>query len=255
MRRIAAGLVVLGLVSLNARDVAAQDPGEAAAAGAVWTTPVGSFAPTSYAKGWDAKGKSAIAGEIGINSPKTGDGATSLGATYAMKAGAKGIFSATAGYIMTGGTDTDDGFMLGGDYQANLWSNTSGLGLNFRGAAGWSSIGDVSNISLVGGVPLTWSKVLGASGYRTIPQGGASSSGGVFAVTVMPGFAWGKMSADIPTLGSVSENGTVPMVGLGADLRMANGWSFGAGYNHVIIDDANKAFSFRVGMPFGGAAK
>jgi hypothetical protein len=254
MRRYAAALVALGLVSLNARDVAAQDPGEAAAANAVWFTPVGSFAPTSYAKGWDAKGKMALAGEIGILSPSVGDGNTAIGVTGAMKAGAKGIFSATAGYTMTGGTDTDDGFMLGGDYSAALWSNTGGLALNFRGAAGFASVGDASFLSLVGGAPITWSKALGASSsYRAVPQ--AASQGGVFAVSVMPGFAWGRMSADVPSLGSVSENGTVPMIGLGADLRMANGWSFGAGYNHVVIDDAAKVFSFRVGMPFGGAAR
>ena len=127
MRRSAAALLFVSLVTLTNRDAAAQ-PSAQDVAGAlgIMGTPAGTFTPVILNSGWDAKGKFGLAGRYGMNSPKVGDANNSIGVTGSMGAGSNAIVSGTLGYTMVGcpsGATCDNGIQVGGDILSSLWSS------------------------------------------------------------------------------------------------------------------------------------
>jgi len=229
MRRFPAALLVLALLAVNTRDAAAQPTAsDAAAYSALSATPVGAFTPIMMQR--DAvKGFTTVAGRLGMFSPKTGDGNTSLGASGFFRAGANALVSGTLGYTMVGcpsGATCDNGMLVGADLLSELWKSAGNTGtsmnVNTLFSAGWSGFGDVSFASLAAAVPLT----------MTMEQ--ASKARLSFHVT--PGFGWGRMAADFAGT-SVSESGTRPMFSLGGAWVAPAGWGVHVGFQQVMIED------------------
>ena len=249
MRRSAAALLFVSLVTLTNRDAAAQPSAQdVAAANAIATTPAGTFTPLILNEGWDASGKFGLAGRYGMMSPKTGESNNSIGVTGSMGAGTNAIVSGTLGYTLVGcptGATCDNGIQLGGDILSSLWSSkTDAMHLKFQGSLGWSSFGDASFLSAVAGIPLVWDLSAGRSAS-------SSSTGGRFAIFANPAFGWGRMSFDGGTA-TVTENGTRPLVSAGVQYHTAGGMGFHAGYTRVIIEDAGNIFG--VGMTYNVGA-
>ena len=228
MRRFPAALLFLALLAVNSRDAAAQPTAQDAAAySALVATPVGTFTPIMMQR--DAvKGFTTVAGRLGMFSPETGDGNTSLGASGFFRAGANALVSGTLGYTMVGcpSGDCDNGLLLGADLLSELWKSAGNTGtsmtVNFQGSAGFSSFGDASFASFAVGAPLGMS----------IEQ--ASKSRLSFHVT--PGFGWGRMAVDVSGT-SFSESGTRPMFSLGGAWVAPAGWGVHVGYQQVMIDN------------------
>jgi hypothetical protein len=255
MRRSAAALLFVSLVTLTNREAAAQPSAkDVAAANAIASTPAGTFTPLILNEGWDANGKFGLAGRYGMMSPKTGESNNSLGVTGSMGAGTNAIVSGTLGYTLVGcpsGATCDNGIQLGGDILSSLWSSkTNAMHLKFQGSLGWSSFGDVSTMSAVVGVPLVWDLSAGRSASSAMQA--SSGGGGRFAIFANPAFGWGRMSMDIAGT-STSESGTRPLVSAGLQYNTAGGMGFHAGYTRVIIEDAGNIFgvgmTYNVGTP------
>jgi hypothetical protein len=254
MRRSAAALLFVSLVTLTNRDAAAQPSAQdVAGANAIAATPAGTFTPVILNSGWDSKGKFGLAGRYGMMSPKTGESSNSIGVTGSMGAGTNAIVSGTLGYTLVGcptGATCDNGIQVGGDVLSSLWSSkTDAMHLKFQGSLGWSSFGDNSFLSGVAGLPFVWELSASRSASSAMQ---ASSSGGRFAIFAHPAFGWGRMSmSGGPS--TVSESGTRPLVSAGLQYHTAGGMGFHAGYTRIIIEDAGNIFgvgmTYNVGTP------
>jgi hypothetical protein len=249
MRRSAAALLFVSLVTLTNRDAAAQPSAkDVVAASAIGNTPAGTFTPLILNSGWDANGKFGLAGRYGMMSPKTGESNNSIGVTGSMGAGTNAIVSGTLGYTLVGcptGATCDNGIQLGGDILSSLWSSkTDAMHVKFQGSLGWSSFGDISMLSAVAGIPLVWELNASRSASSAMQS---SSSGGRFSIFANPAFGWGRMSNSAGAT-TATENGTRPLVSAGLQYHTAGGMGFHAGYTRVIIEDASNIFG--VGMTY-----
>ena len=254
MRRSAAALLFVSLVTLTNRDAAAQPSAkDVAGANGIMGTPAGTFTPVILNSGWDAKGKFGLAGRYGMNSPKVGDANNSIGVTGSMGAGTNAIVSGTLGYTLVGcpsGATCDNGIQLGGDILSSLWSSkTDAMHLKFQGSLGWSSFGDNSFLSGVASVPFVW-ELNNSRGTSSAMQ--ASSSGGRFSIFASPGYGWGRMANSAI---DASESGMRPLVAAGLQYNTAGGMGFHAGYTRVFIEDASNIFGVGMTMNVGTPKK
>jgi hypothetical protein len=218
MRRCLAAILVVGLVSLNTRDAAAQPSvKDIAAYTALSLTPVGSHIPVAMPKA------NAFAFRYTHTSPEAGDGTNNLAGSYFMKAGSNALVGGTLGYIMPSCDGCDGVFDAGLGVNSTLWSSTGGANIGLAGDFGWASENDVTFLSAAIGVPLGFS----------IEQASKST----VSFFVQPAFGWGRMSAD-----AGSESGTRPIVGAGAAWTSASGWGLHAAFNKVMLEDGANSF-------------
>jgi hypothetical protein len=226
--------LVVGLISLNNRDAAAQpDAKDLAAYAALGTTPVAALVPMVVSLG---AASSSFTANISHFSPKSGDGDNTIGASYFRKAGANAVVAGTVGYTQVGcpsGASCDNTIMLGGDVHSRLWDNsaaksTTNTSINLQGSLGYGKTGDVNSLSAAVSFPLAISM--------------EQASKARFGAFVRPGYGWGKLSQT-----GVSESGMLPFVGAGASWASPAGWGLHASYNRVIISDV-AGNSFGVGL-------
>jgi hypothetical protein len=232
MRRLLTASLVVGLVSLNSRDAAAQSIQDFAAANALLGTPVGALTPVLVSPGTKGeKAFSSVTGRFSHFSPSSGDGNNTLGGTYYTAVGMNAAVAGTAGYTQVGcpaGLSCDNLFMLGGDLHSTLWNNAAAksstlASINFQGSLGYGKAGDVNFLSAAVGVPLAMS----------MEQASKARVGGF----VTPGFGWGRMSAN-----NTSESGTRPLIGAGAFWMSPAGWGLHASFSKIIIEDGGNSF-------------
>jgi hypothetical protein len=234
MRRCLTALLVVGLVSINSRDAAAQ-PSEkdVAAYAALSATPVGALVPMHVTLG--AAEKSSFSANISHFSPKTGDGNNTLGASYLRRAGSNAVVAGTVAFTQVGcptGDTCENVISLGGDVHSRLWDNsasksTTNTSVNLQGSLGYGKEGDFSYLSAAIGVPLAISM-----------EQASKARIGAF---IRPGFGFGRMSADVGGV-SASESGTRPYVGAGASWTAPAGWALHASYNKIMIEDGGNSF-------------
>ena len=242
MRGITAA-VAAGLVAVSFNSASAQvSAGDAAAWGAMMSTPIGAFAPMSAGpmKGQAMPGN-AIAIRVSTWKP---DGATesnnTIGGTYSMKAGSNAIVNANVGYTMCG--DDCGTIMLGADMISPLWAqpssaeNSMALSANLQGSVGYGldqSPFEVNSLSLAVGVPF------GVS----MEQANKSR----LAAFITPGFGWGQLSAT-----GGSESGTRPFFGVGGEWTSPAGWALHAGIQKVMIENGptnvGLGFNYKLGQ-------
>jgi hypothetical protein len=228
MRRCLTAILVVGLISVNSRDAAAQPSAkDIVAAAALSATPVGALTPIMVSTGMKGeKAFNSFSGRYSHYAPSGGgSGANVFGGSYYHKAGMNAAVSATAGYLTCDGCEGV--LMLGGDVHSTLWDNsaaksTTATSINLQGSLGWSKDDPANFLSLAVGVPLA------------ISMEQASKSRIGFFVT--PGYGWGRMSVT-----GASESGTRPFVGAGASWTAAAGWGLHLGYQRVIIEDAGNS--------------
>lgn len=218
MRRCLAAILVAGVVSLTARDAAAQPSvKDIVAYTALSATPVGSHVPVMMPKA------NAVAVRYSHFSAEGSDGTNNIAGSYFMKAGANALVGATLGYIMPADDGEDALFNAGLGVNSTLWSSTAGAGIGLAGDFGWASQDGATFLSLALGVPLSYS----------MEQASKSS----VSFFVQPGFGWGRISGD-----AGSESGTRPIVGAGAAWSSASGWGLHASFNKVMIEDGGNTF-------------
>jgi hypothetical protein len=218
MRRCLAAILVVGLVSLNTRDAAAQPSlKDVAAYTALSLTPVGSHVPVMMPKA------NAFALRYSRFSAEGTDGTNNLAGSYAMKAGSNALVGATLGYIMPAEDGAESVFNAGLGVNSTLWSSTGGANVGLTGDFGWAKEEDVTFLSAAIGVPLSYSM--------------EQASKSTVSFFVQPGFGWGRVSAD-----PGSESGTRPIVGAGAAWTSAAGWGLHAAFNKVMIEDGGNTF-------------
>jgi len=229
MRRCLTALLVVGLISLNNRDAAAQTQAEAMAAVALTYTPVGALAPILFSQ----SSENAFAGRFSHFSPKVGDGDNSLGATFYHKAGTNAVVSGTLGYTQIGcptGFSCDNVIMAGGDVQSKLWDNsasksTTGTSINLQGSLGYGKAGDTGFLSAAVGLPLGISM--------------EQASKARISAFITPSYGWGSVSDDAIT---GDKSGMRPLVGAGAAWSSPAGWGLHASFNKVMIKDGGNSF-------------
>lgn len=237
MRRCLTALLVVGLISINNRDAAAQpSTQDVAAYAALLSTPAGGLAPIMVSPG--TKGEKAFNSVSGRYSHFSCDGCSgtnAFGGTFYHQAGMNAAVSGTVGYATCEGCDGN--LMLGGDIHSTLWNNAASksstlASLNLQGSLGYGKAGDVNALSFAVGVPLA----------ITMQQASKAS----FSAFVTPGFGWGRLSQT-----GVSESGTRPIVGAGAAWMAPAGWGIHASFNKVIIEDGGNSiglgFSYKLG--------
>lgn len=238
MRRCLTAILVVGLISINNRDAAAQSASDIAAAGALQATPVGGLAPIMVSP--DTKGDkpfNALAGRYSRYSETLID-VNSFAASFYHKAGMNAAVSATAGFSKASncpGCNTLT--MLGGDVHSTLWNSTgkstTATSINMQGSLGWGHSTDYTALSLAVGVPFAVS----------MEQSNKSS----LTAFVTPGFGWGREAAT----GFATESGTRPLIGAGAAWVSPAGWGLHASFNKVVIKNGGNSigvgFSYRLG--------
>lgn len=223
MRRMFAAVVLFALVSLPARQAQAQvTVEEAAGYYSIISTPAGALAPMLVSPG--TRGENAFSGfsvRFSNWAPKGGgDGANTLGATWAFRAGSNAAIGATAGYLMPGCTGCDGQFMAGADLNSTLWNSTGGASINLQAALGWGndSQNDVTSISTVVGFPFAYSRV--------------AADKSRLSVFASPGYGWGRASG-----GGASMSSGFPMMGAGGGWEAAGGWGLHASFQKVFVSD------------------
>lgn len=231
MRRCLTALLVVGLISLNNRDAAAQpSAGDVAAFLALGSTPVGALTPIVVS---NAKG--AIAGRYSHYSV-TGTSSDVLGGSYYFNAGSTAKAGLTAGYRTCEGCDAT--MMLGGQVHSKLWNNAAAksntaLSINLQGDLGWAHATDLTMFSAAVGVPFAIS----------VEQASKNS----FSAFVTPGFGWGRSALS----GFDAESGTRPMIGAGAAWNAAAGYGIHAGFQKIMLEDQGSSigvgFSWKLG--------
>jgi len=236
MRRCLTALLVVGVVSMNTRDAAAQvSAQDLAAYAALNSTPIGALTPVMVSPGTKGeKSFNSFSGRFSHFSPSGGgDGNNQFGATFYHQAGMNAAVSGTVGYLKPGcpaGATCDGVLMLGGDVHSTLWNNAAAksstdLNINLQGSLGYGHEKDFSAMSVAVGIPLGMS----------IEQASKSRIG--FFVT--PGFGWGRISASGGGA-SASESGTRPLVGAGASWTAPAGWGLHLGYQAVVIENGGQ---------------
>jgi hypothetical protein len=248
MRRGLTALLAIGVLSVTARDAAAQGNGngngngnaaaaseaDMAAYGALVSTPVGALAPLMITPGAKVeKSFNAVTGRYSHFSSDAGN-ANSFGASFYHRAGMNAAVSGTLGYATAADCVADCGTLLvGADVHSTLWNskpNNKSRGtaatksVNLQGSLGYGSGTDVKYMSFAVGVPLSFS----------MPR----TSGARVSAFVTPGFGWGKVSQT----GAAAESGTRPMIGAGAAWLARGGWGLHASFNKVIVDGGGNAF-------------
>ena len=242
MRRCLTALFVVGLVSINTRDAAAQvSAKDLAAYAALNSTPIGALTPIMVSPGTKGeKSFNSFAGRFSHFSPSGGgDGTNNLGATFYHQAGMNAAVSGTVGYMKPScpaGATCDGVLMVGGDVHSTLWNNAAAksntdMSLNLQGSLGYGHQKDVNAASLAIGVPLAISF-----------EQASKSRIGLF---VTPGFGWGRISASGGGA-SGSESGTRPLVGAGANWMSPSGWGLHLSYQAVVIENGGN----NVGLGF-----
>jgi hypothetical protein len=244
MRRCLTAILVVGLVSMNSRDAAAQSQKDVMAAAALGLTPVGALTPIMVSPGTKGeKGFQNVSGRFSHYSPKTGESDNVLGASYYHAAGANAAVSGTVGVYMPGcpaGATCKSVMMLGGDVHSTLWNSTQSAGstaatsINLQGSLGYGHESDFSYLSLAVGVPLAVSFEQ-ASKARIV-------------AFVRPAFGFGSVSSSLIT---GDKSGTRPMIGAGAAWISPSGWGIHASYNKIVIQDGGNSlgagFSWNLG--------
>jgi hypothetical protein len=231
--------LVVGLISLNNRDAAAQpSAGDLAAAGALLATPVGGLAPIMVAPGTKGdKPFNSVAGRFSRYS-ETGIDMNSFGGSFYHKAGMNAAVSGTVGYSKVSDCTACDGLvMLGGDVHSSLWNSTgnstTATSINLQGSLGWGHSTDYTALSFAVGVPFAVSM--------------EQSNKARISAFVTPGFGWGRESVT----GFTAESGTRPLIGAGAAWTSPAGWGLHASFNKVIIEDGGNSigvgFSYKLG--------
>jgi hypothetical protein len=227
MRRCLMAILVVGLVSMNTREAAAQ-PSEKdiVAYLALQVTPVGAHTPVLMPKA------NAFAFRATQHSPSAGDGTTSLAGSYFMTAGSNALVGATVGYGMPSCDACDGYFNAGLDLNSSLWSNASGAAIGMTGNLGWAKQDETTAMSAAIGVPLSISR--------------EQASKARISAFLQPGFGYGRLSLD-----GESESGTRPIIGAGAAWQAAGGWAIHAAFNKIMIEDGGNnfgvGFSYKMG--------
>lgn len=223
MRRCLTALLVVGLVTVNTRDAAAQSAKDVVAYGALMSTPVGALSPIMVSVG--TKGEkpfNSLSGRYAHFSPQGGgNGSNSFGGSFFHKAGMNAAVSGTVAYGTCSGCDGT--LMLGGDVHSTLWDNAAAktptaLSINLQGSLGYGHTTNVSALSLAVGVPFAISM--------------EQSSKARFGLFVTPGYGWGRLSGS-----GNSESGALPMVGLGGSWMAPEGWGLHVSYNKVFVSN------------------
>lgn len=235
MRRCLTAILVVGLVSLNSRESAAQvSAGDLAAYVALNSTPIGALTPIMVSPG--TKGEKAynnFSGRFSHFSPSGGgDGNNQFGATFYHQAGMNAAVSGTAGYLSPGCTGCKGIMMLGGDVHSTLWNNaaaksSTAISANLQGSLGYGNSDGSTMLSAAVGVPLAMSF-----------EQASKSRIGLF---ITPGFGWGRVSAS-----GASESGTRPLVGAGTSWTSASGMGVHLSYQAVVIENGGN----NVGLGF-----
>ncbi len=225
MRRCLTAILVVGLVSLTARDAAAQPSAkDIVAYTALVLTPVGSHSPILISPGMKGeKNFSSFAMRFSHFAPSTGDGTNNLGASYYMPAGSNAAIGGTLGYIMPSCDGCDGVFNAGADVNSTLWNSSSGTSINMQGSFGYAKESDLTALSLAVGFPLALSMTQASKARVT--------------GFITPGFGWGRLSAS-----GTSESGTRPLVGAGAAWESPGGWGVHAAFQKIIIEDGGNNF-------------
>ena len=227
MRRCLMAILVVGLVSLSARDAAAQPSvKDVAAYVALQVTPVGAHTPLMMPKA------NAFALRVSQFSPKVGDSDMNLAGSYYMQAGSNALIGGTVGYGMPGCDGCDGYFNAGVDLNSQLWSSTGGAAIGMTGNFGWASREEATALSAAIGVPLSFSK--------------EQTNKSRISAFVQPGFGFGRISE-----AGTSESGTRPIIGAGAAWQAAGGWALHAAFNKIMIEDGGNnfglGFSYKLG--------
>jgi hypothetical protein len=227
MRRCLMAILVVGLVSVNTREAAAQPSlKDIVAYQALQATPVGAHTPLLMPKA------NAFAFRVSQHSPEIGDADMNLAGSYYMQAGSNALIGGTVGYGMPGCTDCDGYFNAGVDLNSQLWSNASGAAIGMSGNLGWASREEATALSAAIGVPLSFSK--------------EQASKSRISAFIQPAFGFGRISAD-----GDSESGTRPIIGAGAAWQAAGGWALHAAFNKVMIENGGNnfgvGFSYKMG--------
>ena len=245
MRRGLTALLAIGVLSVTARDAAAQGNGngngnggnaagasaaDLAAYGALVSTPVGALTPLMITPGAKVeKAFNAVTGRYSHFSSDAGN-ANSFGASFYHRAGMNAAVSGTLGYATAADCAVDCGTLLvGADLHSTLWNSKSRgtaatKSINLQGSLGYGSGTDVKYMSFAVGLPLSFSMARG--------------TGARVSAFVTPGFGWGKVSQT----GAAAESGTRPMIGAGAAWLARGGWGLHASFNKVIVDGGGNAF-------------
>lgn len=227
MRRCLMAILVVGLVSLNTREAAAQPSlKDLAAYVALQSTPVGAHTPLMMPKA------NAFAFRASQHTPSAGDGVTSLAGSYFMTAGSNALVGGTLGYSMPGCDGCEGVFNAGLDLNSSLWSSAGGAAIGMSGSLGWAKDEDVTALSAAIGVPLSISK----------EQANKSR----ISAFIQPAFGFGRLSD-----AGASESGTRPIIGAGAAWQAAGGWAIHAAFNKIILEDGGNnfgvGFSYKMG--------
>lgn len=238
MRRCLTAILVVGLVSLTAREAAAQPSvKDMVAYAALVSTPVGALSPIVISPGTKGeKNFSSFAARLAHFAPQGGgDGTNNLGASYYLPAGSNAAIGGTVGYIMPSCTGCDGMFIAGADVNSTLWNSTGGASVNLQGSFGWGndSQSDATSLSAALSFPIAIS----------MQQANKSR----LSAFVSPGYGWGRVSAS-----GASESGALPMVGVGGAWESAGGWGLHAAFNKVIVSDISGSnfglgFSYKMG--------
>jgi hypothetical protein len=239
MRRCLTALLVVGLVSANSRDAAAQTSiQDIAAYSALNSTPIGALTPIMVSPG--TKGEKAFnsfSGRLSHFSPSGGgDGSNQFGASFYHQAGMNAAVSGTLGFISPSCTGCDGVTMLGADVHSTLWNNaeaksSTAMSVNMQGSLGYGHMKNGSAASLAASVPLAISM-----------EQASKARIGLF---LSPGFGWGRLSAS-GSAGSGSESGTRPLLGAGASYMAPAGWGLHLSYQAVVIENGGN----NVGLGF-----
>jgi hypothetical protein len=239
MRRCLTALLVVGLVSVNSRDAAAQvSIKDIAAYAALNATPIGALTPIMVSPGTKGeKAYNSFSGRLSHFSPSGGgDGSNQFGATFYHQAGMNAAVSGTLGFVSPSCTGCDGITMLGGDVHSTLWNNaaaksSTAMSVNVQGSLGYGHMKNGSALSFAGSVPLAMS----------IEQASKSRIG----LFLTPGYGWGKLSAS-SSVGGGSESGTRPLLGAGASWTAPAGWGLHLSYQAVVIENGGN----NVGLGF-----
>jgi len=232
MRRCLSAILVVGLISMSTRDVAAQvSAKDLAAYIALNSTPIGALAPVMVSPGTKGeKSSNSFTGRYSHFSETGSDGANNYGATFYHQAGMNAAVSGTVGYLQPGcptGATCNGVLMAGADVHSTLWNNaapksTTAMNINLQGSIGYGHEKNTNAMSAAVGLPLGISF-----------QQASKSRIGLF---VTPGFGWGRVAAS-GAGASGSESGTRPLVGAGASWTSPAGWGMHLGYQAVVIQN------------------